>query len=333
MPSQRSTVAPIYAVSGAEAFLKRQAIEQITNAVLGKADRALALSEYDCATTLAELASVLDDLRTLPFLAEWRLVIVREADKFISQYRPQLEDYAANPSPTGVLLLECKSLPGNTRLAKQIAKIGEIQKFEAVPAYKVPAWLATHARTCYGIQIDPDAALKLCDLIGPELGLLDTELQKCTIYAAGRSRITLADIEALVGQQREEQVWNLISAIGAGDEGKALQMWEEVCQTDRAAEARAIGGIAFTVRRLLKAKRAEEAGASTSDLSRELWIRDERQLRKELAAFTTQQVEEILCRLLEADVAAKSGLATVQASIEKLIVEMSRRHGTRRAVG
>lgn len=45
------------------------------------------MSEYDCATTTAELASVLDDLRTLPFLSERRLVLVREADKFISLYR------------------------------------------------------------------------------------------------------------------------------------------------------------------------------------------------------------------------------------------------------
>lgn len=69
-------------------------------------------------------------------------------------------------------------------------------------------------------------------------------------------------------------MWGIVSAIGEGDEKKALALWEEVCQTDRAAEARAVGGIAFTVRRLLKAKRAEEAGATSGELMRELWIRD-----------------------------------------------------------
>ncbi|MBI4581000.1 MAG: DNA polymerase III subunit delta, partial [Planctomycetes bacterium] len=248
-------------------------------------------------------------------------------------YREALEDYAAKPSPTGVLLIECKSMPGNTRLAKLIAKVGQVLKFEPMPAYKVPGWLATWCREAYGVQIDNNAALKLCDLIGPELGLLDAEVQKCAIYIAGRARITLADVEALVGQQREEQVWNILSAIGAGDEQRALQLWEEVCQTDRAAEARAIGGLAFTVRRLLKAKRAEEAGASPQELKGILWVRDDPTLRRELGAFTTAQVEEILTRLLEADVAAKTGRASVQASVEKLIVEMSRRRGPRRAVG
>lgn len=326
-------LAPIYAVVGGEEFLKRQAMEQITRSVLGDADPSLALSEYDCAGTVAELAGVLDDLRTLPFLADRRLVIVREADKFITMHRESLEDYAASPSSTGVLLLECKSLPGNTRLAKQIAKVGQVIKCEPLKQYEVPAWLSKHCKDAYGVQIEQRAAVKLVDLIGTELGLLDVELQKCLLYVSGRPQIQLADVEALVGQHREEQVWGLLSAIAAGDERKALQIWEEVCQTDRAAEARAIGGIVFTMRRLLKAKRAEEAGASAAELKRELWVRDDQQLRRELGAFTTAQVEEMFARLLEADVASKTGLASVQASIERFIIEMSRRSKGRRAAG
>jgi DNA polymerase-3 subunit delta len=331
MPTPTENPVFVHVVCGTETFLKRQAMEQIIREVLGDADRALALSEYDCAVTTAELAGVLDDLRTLPFLSKCRLVVVREADKFITLYREELEAYVAAPSPTGVLLIECKSMPGTTRLAKQIARVGRVLKFDPMPAYKIPPWLVSHCRNTYGVALEQRAAAKLCDLIGTDLGLLNAELEKCLLYASGRKQITLADVDALVGQHREEQVWNIISAVGQGDEKRALHLWEEVVQTDRAAEARAIAGIAFTVRRLLKAKRAEEGGASASDLMREMWIRDEQQLRRELGAFSTAQVEEILSRLLEADVAAKTGRMSVQASIEKLIVEMSRRRAGRPA--
>ncbi len=328
MPTRAAQdIAPIYALIGSETFLKRQAMEQITHDVLGDADKSLALSEYDCATSVAELASVLDDLRTLPFLADRRLVIVREADKFITQHREALEDYAESPSPTGVLLIECKSMPANTRLYKRIAKVGQTLKCDPLKKGDVPGWLMKHSQAAYGCQLEQRAAIKLCDLVGAELGLLDAELQKCALFVGAGKPIALEVVETLVGQQREEQVWNLISAIGQGQEQQALQIWEEVCQTDRAAEARAIGGIAFTVRRLLKAKRAEEGGASINDLKRELWVYNDQQARRELAAFTTAQVEEMLSRLLEADVAAKTGLASVHASIERFIVEMARRRG------
>lgn len=331
--STQTAPAPIYAVCGTEDFLKRQAVDQILRDVLGDADRSLALSEYEAANTVPELASVLDDLRTLPFLTDRRLVVVREADKFITQYRQSLEEYAENPSSTGVLLLECKSFPATTRLYKRIDKVGKVIKFEALQKYKIPGWLAGYCKQTYGVQIEQRAADKLVDLIGPDLGVLDTELQKLTLYISDRKQVTLADVEALVGQQREEHVWNLLSAVGQGDQKKAMTLWEEVCQTDRAAEARAVGGIAFTVRRLLKAKRAQERGASARELMRELWVRDERQLRRELDAFTTQQVEDILSRLLEIDVAAKTGHASVRSSVEKLIVEMSARSRRRRGAG
>jgi len=328
-PATKSTTDLIYAVTGNEVFLKRRAMDQIVQDVLGNADRSLTLAEYDCATTTVEASSVLDDLRTLPFLADRRLVVVRDADKFITAYRYALEKYAANPSPTGVLLIECKSLPAKTRLHKLITNVGKVLKFDAIPAYKVPAWLTSHAKEAYGVQLESRAAAKLVDLVGPELGLLDAELQKCALYTHGRNRITLEDVEALVGHQKEEQVWDILAAIGEGDTRKALTQWEEVWQTDRTAEMRAIAGIAITVRRLLKAKRTEEAGASTGELMRELWIRDEQQLRRQLSAFTTADVEEMLSQLLAADVAAKTGMTSVRTSIERIILDMSRRAALR----
>lgn len=330
MPARSDQPAPIYAVAGTEDLLKRQAIDRIVRGVLGDADRSLAMSEYECATSIPELASVLDDLRTLSLLSDRRLVLVREADKFISQYREGLEKYAAAPSSSGVLLIECKTMPGNTRLARQIAKVGEVIKCEPLKPFAVPGWIVQHAREGHGVQIDQQAAGKLASLVGNDLGLLDSELVKCVIYIGDRKRIAVADIDALVGQQKEEQVWNILEAVADGDTRAALQLWEDVCQTDRAAEHRSIVGIAFSVRRLLKAKRAEEAGASLQQLKGELWVRDDRQARRQLAAFTTAQVEEILARLLEADVAAKTGMASVRASIERLIVEMSQSAGRRR---
>src|SRR5690606_22786805 len=116
-----------------------------------------------------------------------------------------------------------------------------------------------------------------------------------------RKAVTPTDVQATVGHTREEQVWGILAAISAGDEGRALALWEGVWETDRAAQGRAIAGIAYKVRQLLTAKRAEEAGAPVSELAKLLMIwGDPSRVRSELAAFTTAQVETMLCRLLEA---------------------------------
>jgi DNA polymerase-3 subunit delta len=330
-PSSPAKIAPIYVVHGAEAFLKRQAIAEILDRLLAGADRAMALSEYDGAGSI-ELASVLDDLRTLPFLSDRRVVLVRDADAFITRYREGLEDYFESPSSTGVLVMEARSFPGNTRLAKRAAAVGESIKCEPIAARNVPSWLSGRARDAYGLRIEPQAGLMLIEFVGDDLGLLDAELQKLALYVGGRQEIRAADVQACVGHSREEQVWGILSAISAGDEGRAIALWEQVWETDRAAQGRAIGGIAFKVRQLLSAKRAEEAGSPMGELGRMLMIwGDERRVRAELNAFTTEQVESMLCRLLQADVAAKTGQATVQSAIEAFIIESCRARRQRRA--
>lgn len=324
-PSARSEAChPIYIVFGPETFLRGEAVRAVCDRVLGDADRVLALSEYDGSSTGTELAQVLDDLRTLPFLTERRLVAVRDADSFISRYREQIEVYLDKPSPTGVLLLDCRSCPGNTKIHKKAAKIGEVIECKAFKGRQVAGWVADRAKSVHGLQIDARATALLCDLIGDDLGVLDAELQKIALYAGSRKRITVDDIHALVGQHREEEVWGILSALAAGDQARAMTLWEEVWQTDRAASARAVAGIAFKVRQLLAAKRAEKGGATMSEIAHSLWRSNDARLRAELAAFSIERIEEMLCRLLEADVAAKTGGVSVRSSIEAFIVDMCR---------
>src|SRR5690606_33301026 len=138
----------------------------------------------------------------------------------------------------------CKSLPSNTRLYKKIAAMGGTIACDAVKPHAVGGWLTARCRDEYGLQIEPKAAALLTHMVGNDLGRLDGELQKLAIYLGDRKRIDAADVEALVGHQREEEIWGIMSAMAAGDEARALSLWEEVYQTDRAAEARSVAGLA-----------------------------------------------------------------------------------------
>src|SRR5271166_4774224 len=83
--------AALYVVTGDEPFLKRQALAALRERLLGRGDDAFALSKYT--GDRATLGEVMADVATLPFLAARRLVVVEEADAFVSKYRSQLEKY------------------------------------------------------------------------------------------------------------------------------------------------------------------------------------------------------------------------------------------------
>ena len=80
----------------------------------------MSLYQPDC--TKVELSEVLDELRTLPFLAEKRVVVLKDADKFVSEHRAALENYFDEPSKTGVLILTVEKWMKTTKLAKKTRK-------------------------------------------------------------------------------------------------------------------------------------------------------------------------------------------------------------------
>src|SRR5262245_53884756 len=106
---------PIYVLAGDEDFLKRQVRALLAKWVLGS-DDSFGLSSYAGADT--NLATVRSELETLPFLASRRLVVVENADPFVTAHRSALEKYVAQPASAGVLVLEVTTWPATTKLAK-----------------------------------------------------------------------------------------------------------------------------------------------------------------------------------------------------------------------
>ena len=111
---------PVYVLTGDEDFLKRQVLAVLRNRVLGDDNDGMALSSYE--GDKAVLANVLDELRTLPFLSPRRLVVIDNADPFVTKHRAALEKYVAGPATKGVLVLNVKTWTSTTRLAKQLGR-------------------------------------------------------------------------------------------------------------------------------------------------------------------------------------------------------------------
>ena len=108
---------------GDEDFLKRHALLQIRQQALVGADADFSCTEFTGDDV--DFRTVMDELSTFSmFGGGRRVVIVADADSFVSQYRGRLEEVAANPTGSGVLALEVKTWPSTTRLYKVLADKG-----------------------------------------------------------------------------------------------------------------------------------------------------------------------------------------------------------------
>ncbi len=76
---------PVYVLFGDEDFLKRQVRAELEPMLLEDADPAFALSVYPGET--ANWSTIRGELDTLPFLSPRRVILIEQADSFVSEHR------------------------------------------------------------------------------------------------------------------------------------------------------------------------------------------------------------------------------------------------------
>lgn len=217
----RVPVVPIYAVYGDDLFLRREILKAVRAAVLPGDDEDLSVVRF--LGSEATLADVLDELRTLPFFSKARLVLVDDADPFVTAHRKELEAYAEHPAERGVLVLVVRTWPGSTRLAKLVEKVGLAVECKGLQERQLLPWLVHVAKSRYHAALDNGAAELLVELVGPEVGLLATEVEKLAVYVGTRGKIHREDVARMVGAGRIETVWKVLEAATTGRGDVALE--------------------------------------------------------------------------------------------------------------
>ena len=306
-----ATVRPIYVLHGDDAFMRDAHRREIVAHVIKDADPQLAVTTFD---PDAELADVLDELRTAPFLTERRVVILRDADAFVTKHRKALEEYLAAPSGSASLMLIVSSWRRDTRLAKLADGFGQCFDCEAAGRKGLGAWIGEAAGR-RGKKIARDAAELLEHWVGTDKAALDAEIEKLSIYVGDRSQISIEDVSVLVAATAGPGAFALTNAITAGDAATAVEALGGMLTT-RGDEFKTLGMIAWHLRRALKAQRQMESSGRFD-------LRLPYDQRGPFLAMLRRRPREKLHadfrKLLRADLNMKSGLGAT-AVLQELVV-------------
>jgi len=301
----------VYALVGEDSFLQVQELGKILTDLPADPQR----SDYDGET--AELAEVLDDLRSFAMFGGGKLVLVRNADDFLSKYREQLEEYVAHPSNSGTLVLRLSSLPKNQRIYKLINKCGEV--IECCAPRDMAKWILDHGKKIHGVTITPDAARLLVERIGPELGKLDTELAKLAVAADG-GRVTAEMIDETVVSQREREMKELTAALAVGNKTEALRRWRELLSSDPSAEFRAVTWLTMWLEDVRAYLRSP---GSVGKLAWKYRGNELEQFKRTANAIGKDRLPNLVDALAEVDYHSKTGIGDAAENVERFILSLS----------
>ena len=187
---------------------------------------AVAIEEHRAPNGEEELmiGPVLDALFTPAFLADRRIVVLRDAEHLSSSQAAELASRLAEPFAPNILVLATvgKALPA--ALLKAVKAQG--REIDTSPGSSKAAraqWLSEQLLTA-AVHLDAAARRLLEEHLGEDVSRLYALLDVLTAAYGEGGRVTPAELEPFLGEEGGAPPWDLTDALDSGDGEKAVQV-------------------------------------------------------------------------------------------------------------
>lgn len=310
----------IYVIFSKDKYRASDECEKLLATLLKPEERAMSLFAPE--PNKVEVTEVLDELRTLPFVAARRVVVLKGADKFISENRELLEKYFDAPSRTGVLVMTVDTWRKNTKLAKKLNKVGQLIEIAELKAWELPKYVVEYAQGL-GKGLARGAAEMIVEFVGDEPGRLSSEVDKLAMFVGDKKVIGCDDVESLVGHNRSFNAFAVIDALTTGDVGGAVEKLRNMFAADKSAEFTAVGAFAFHFRKMFRAKVLIEKGVNQGLVKKQVGIwRNDAAFFRQLSAMSLARIGAVIGELARIDYGMKTGGVTGKVAIEQLLFKL-----------
>ncbi len=292
-----------------------------------------------------------DDLSTASLFSfgERRTVVVRGGDALVKRYRADLEDYVAAPRSSGRLILEIETLASNTRLYKAAKKEGWIVDCKS-PVIKsgrstrpdqtrMRQFLMEFIAPRHQCTIKKGAADRLVDLVGDDIGMLNTEMAKLAVHLKVGGEINEPLVNDVVAGWQGKTMWDIVEAAASGNAAEALQHVDRLLTSGQRPIA-LLPQLSWSLRRLGMATAALEAAEQrgvkisiTEALKRSGFRGGPQDLQKaeqQMRQLGRERARRILPWLLEADLKLKGSHSSDGPDrwiLEELFLKLARTSG------
>lgn len=195
---------------GANSFAARAKLGQLKAQYIAKAGNDFGLDQLD--GERLKLQDLVQQLQAVPFLATSRLIIIENLGKNKVLSEEILERLDQVPEST-ILVLYDADVDKRGRYFKTLSKLPQAAEFKPLAPPAVMRWIEDQASKL-GASIDRAATLELLNRCGDDQWRLQGEITK---LATHDSKVTKAHVEALVEVSEEQNVFNFLDSVMAGD--------------------------------------------------------------------------------------------------------------------
>lgn len=309
----------VYLLYGTEDYLKRQYRDKLKHALV-EPDDTMNFSAYEGKDINPK--ELIDLSETLPFFKEKRMILVENSGFFKNSCDDLAEYMSQVPESTCFVFVE-EEVDKRSKLFKAASRAGSAVVFETPKEDMLIRWILGRIQR-EGKKITQSVMQLFLSKTGSDMENIDKELEKLICYTLDKTEISAADVEAICTGQTENKIFEMIDAISAKNQKKALDLYYDLLAL-KEAPMRILFLIARQFQNLLLIKSMSAKGYPAVSIAKTAGMPSfavQKNLRQ-AGAFKINQLKEAIedCGQAEEDV--KTGRMADQLAVELLIVKYS----------
>lgn len=322
----------MYLFHGEEIYLIENSIKLLKETIVDPAYEDFNYSVVDGKNI--EVLDVINTINTLPFFSEQKVVIVKDTPYFKSGKNvlsdldeERIMDYIQNPSASTVLIFWCSEVDKRKKLYKSFSKNGKVIEFSKLNDREFYKWVGKRFRS-FKKKIEGPVIGYFVDYVGylgknssKTLMDIDNEITKVCNAIGDRTNVEKKDIEDVIPKPLENNIFDLIDALGGKNIGNALVICDNLLLAGE-AEIKIISMISNHFRTMLKVKVLLDRGYNASTAASKLGIHPfvAKKHANQCRFFSKKSIVNSIRYAIEIDEKVKSGKISQKLAVEKLIV-------------
>ncbi len=309
------TFKPVYLLFGDEPFLIASYKKRMREALTGGDTMNYNYFEGK-GPDVKEIISLAD---TMPFFAARRLIMIDGSGFFKAAAPDELVDYMGAVPETTCLVFCESEVDKRNRLYKKVKELGRAVELGRQDAAQLSRW-AAGILAQDGKRITRSVMDYFLERTGDDMESIRSELEKLVCYTMGRSVVTKEDVDAVGTVHVENRIFEMVSAITAGNKRKAMDLYEDLL-TLREPPMRILFLIARQFNQLLQVKELAEAGNDRGSIAAKVKIPPfaAGRLIAQARSFTREQILSCVSRCVQLEEDVKTGKLDDRLAVELLI--------------
>lgn len=311
-------------VFGPDSGLVRERAAAIAKSVVADLSDPFRVAELDDSALASDPARLWAEAAALSMTGGRRVVLIKGAGNALAK---EFERFLAAPPGDTLIVVEAGDLAKSASLRRVFE---DAESAAAVPCYPdSEAALETLVRAqlkARGLSIQPEALDLAVSRLGSDRGVTRSELEKLALYAMNEKTVTLAHVEASMGDESELRMEEALDAAGTGDYARLDRELNRLWASGTSPVAALRQGLTHFQRLLLVRAEKDEGKDVTGAIKRmrpPVHFSREAAFRAQVSSWTSAKLEEALTHLYEAEALVKTTAIPTEAACARAFLSVA----------